>query len=55
MFPNVTWAFVFDNVLFISAPVYELAKSCDHVSLSYVEAMHVQDRCHASVQTGKPC
>ena len=54
MFPNITWAFVFDNVLFISASVCEqetLAKSCDHVSLPYVGSQ----ACSASVQTGKPC
>lgn len=36
MFASITWALVFDNVLFSSAPVGEqetLAKSCDDVAL----------------------
>lgn len=46
MLPNITWGFVFDNVLFISAPVCEqetVAKSCDRVSLRYVgsQAVHL--------------
>lgn len=54
MFPNITRSFVFDNVLFISAPVCEqetLAKSCDPVSLPDVGS-HARS---ASVLTGKPC